>query len=68
MNDSIIKTLGVAFTICLICSFVVSSTAVSLRDMQNENKANAHDALLGALSAERQALRFPLFARCTCRF
>ena len=40
MNDSIIKTLGVAFTICLICSFVVSSTAVSLRDMQNENKAN----------------------------
>ena len=40
MNDSIIKTLGVAFAICLICSFVVSSTAVSLRDMQNENKAN----------------------------
>ena len=40
MNDSIVKTLGVAFAICLICSFVVSSTAVSLRDMQNENKAN----------------------------
>ena len=40
MNDSIRKTLGVAFAICLICSFVVSSTAVSLRDMQNENKAN----------------------------
>jgi Na+-transporting NADH:ubiquinone oxidoreductase subunit C len=40
MNDSIVKTLGVAFAICLICSLVVSSTAVSLRDMQNENKAN----------------------------
>ena len=38
MNDSIIKTLGVAFTICLICSFVVSSTAVSLRDMQTKIK------------------------------
>ena len=40
MNDSIVKTLGVAFVICLVCSLVVSSTAVSLRDMQNENKAN----------------------------
>ena len=40
MNDSIVKTLGVAFAICLVCSLVVSSTAVSLRDMQNENKAN----------------------------
>ena len=40
MNDSIIKTLGVAFTIWVICSVVVSSTAVSLSDMQNENKAN----------------------------
>jgi len=28
MNDSIVKTLGVAFAICLICSLVVSSTAV----------------------------------------
>ena len=38
MNDSIIKTLAVAFSVCLICSLVVSSSAVSLRDLQKENK------------------------------
>jgi len=40
MNDSITKTLAVAFTICLVCSLVVSYTAVGLRDLQNENKLN----------------------------
>ena len=40
MNDSIIKTLAVAFSVCLICSLVVSSAAVSLRDLQKENKLN----------------------------
>jgi Na+-transporting NADH:ubiquinone oxidoreductase subunit C len=40
MNDSIIKTLVVAFSVCLICSLVVSSSAVSLRDLQKENKLN----------------------------
>ena len=40
MNDSLIKTLAVAFSVCLICSLVVSSSAVSLRDLQKENKLN----------------------------
>ena len=40
MNDSILKTLGVALGICLICSLIVSFSAVSLRDMQKENKLN----------------------------
>ncbi len=40
MNESIVKTIGVAFAVCLICSLVVSSSAVSLRDFQKENKLN----------------------------
>ena len=40
MNDSILKTLGVALGICLICSLIVSFSAVSLREMQKENKLN----------------------------
>ena len=40
MNESVLKTLTVAFVVCLVCSLVVSSTAVSLRDMQNKNKLN----------------------------
>jgi len=40
MNESIVKTIGVAFVICLICSLVVSISAVSLRDLQKENKLN----------------------------
>ena len=40
MNDSILKTLSVALGICLICSLIVSFSAVSLRDMQKENKLN----------------------------
>ena len=51
MNDSITKTLAVAFSICLICSLVVSVAAVSLRDMQNENKAN--DKKIKILQAAR---------------
>jgi len=37
-NDSIGKTLGVAFGLCLICSVVVSTTAVKLRPEQTANK------------------------------
>jgi Na+-transporting NADH:ubiquinone oxidoreductase subunit C len=40
MNDSVLKTIGVAFVICLVSSLVVSFTAVSLRDLQNENATN----------------------------
>ena len=40
MNEPISKTIGVAFCVCLICSLVVSFSAVSLRDLQNENKLN----------------------------
>ena len=40
MNESIAKTIGVAFAVCLICSLVVSASAVSLRDLQKENKLN----------------------------
>ena len=40
MNESIIKTIGVAFAVCLVCSLVVSTSAVSLRDLQKENKLN----------------------------
>jgi Na+-transporting NADH:ubiquinone oxidoreductase subunit NqrC len=39
MNDSITKTLRVAFVVCLVCSLVVSS-AVSLEILQKENKFN----------------------------
>jgi Na+-transporting NADH:ubiquinone oxidoreductase subunit C len=40
MNDSVLKTLGVAFAICLVCSLIVSFAAVNLRDLQNENALN----------------------------
>ncbi len=40
MNDSILKTLLVAFVVCLVCSLVVSVSAVSLRDTQRENALN----------------------------
>ena len=40
MNESIKKTLLVAFGVCFISSLVVSFTAVSLRSMQNENAMN----------------------------
>lgn len=40
MNESTIRTISVAFTVCLICSLIVSTAAVSLRDQQKENKLN----------------------------
>ena len=40
MNESIKKTLLVAFGVCFVSSLVVSFTAVSLRSMQNENAMN----------------------------
>ena len=59
MNDSIIKTLAVAFAVCLICSLVVSSSAVSLRDFQKENKLN--DRRLKVLQvADIDATKLPL--------
>ena len=38
-NDSIKKTFLVAFLLCVVCSVLVSSTAVSLREKQQYNKA-----------------------------
>ena len=40
MNESVIKTIGVAFAVCLVCSLIVSVSAVSLREQQKENKLN----------------------------
>ena len=40
MNDSVYKTIGVAFAVCLVCSLLVSISAVSLRELQKENKLN----------------------------
>ena len=40
MNESVLKTISVAFCVCLICSLIVSTSAVSLRDKQKENKLN----------------------------
>ena len=39
-NDSIGKTVIVAFSLCLVCSILVSGAAVMLKPMQVENKAN----------------------------
>lgn len=39
-KDSIAGTLGVAFTLCLICAVIVAGSAVSLSDLQKQNKAN----------------------------
>ncbi|MDT8446339.1 MAG: Na(+)-translocating NADH-quinone reductase subunit C [bacterium] len=38
-NDSIKKTLGVAFAVCIVCSVMVSAAAVALRPLQEANKA-----------------------------
>lgn len=37
-NDTIKKTLTVAFLLCIVCAVVVSTAAVSLRPMQQANK------------------------------
>jgi len=37
-SDSIKKTFGVALGVCLVCSVLVSSTVVSLKPIQDENK------------------------------
>lgn len=37
-NDNPWKTVTVAVVLCLVCSVVVSATAVGLRDLQEENK------------------------------
>ena len=34
MNESIVKTIGVAFAVCLICTSLVTASAVRLRDLQ----------------------------------
>ncbi len=38
-NDSIVKTVIVATTLCLVCSIAVSAAAVFLRPLQAENRA-----------------------------
>lgn len=38
-NDSVKKTLTVAFALCLVCSILVSAAAVLLKPMQEANKA-----------------------------
>jgi len=38
-NDSVKKTLTVAFALCLVCSILVSVAAVALKPMQEANKA-----------------------------
>jgi len=38
-NDSVKKTLTVAFALCLVCSVLVSAAAVVLKPMQEANKA-----------------------------
>lgn len=38
-NDSIIKTVVIATTLCLVCSIAVSAAAVFLRPLQEANKA-----------------------------
>lgn len=38
-NDSVKKTLSVAFALCLVCSILVSGAAVVLKPMQEANKA-----------------------------
>lgn len=38
-NDTIGKTITVTLALCIVCSIVVSSAAVLLRDMQEANKA-----------------------------
>lgn len=37
-NESVAKTLLVAFLVCVVCGIVVATAAVSLRPIQNENK------------------------------
>ena len=37
-NESVSKTLLVAFLVCVVCGVVVATAAVSLRPVQNENK------------------------------
>ena len=37
-NDSVLRTLTVAFMVCLVCGIVVATAAVSLRPVQEKNK------------------------------
>ena len=37
-DDSIGKTLGVALVVCIVCSVLVSTAAVTLNSMQEHNK------------------------------
>lgn len=37
-NDSKVKTVGVALTLCLVCSVAVSAAAVALKPVQEQNK------------------------------
>ena len=37
-NDSVGRTFGVALGVCLVCSVIVSGSAVGLKDRQDANK------------------------------
>ncbi|MFT6409167.1 MAG: Na+-transporting NADH:ubiquinone oxidoreductase subunit C, partial [Arenicella sp.] len=37
-NDNIVKTIGVAILLCLVCSIIVSGAATILKPMQVANK------------------------------
>ncbi len=37
-NDNIVKTIGVALLLCLVCSIIVSGAAVTLKPSQLANK------------------------------
>ena len=43
-KDSTMGTFAVAALLCIVCSFVVSAAAVSLKDKQEKNKPYAGEA------------------------
>ena len=52
-NDSIQKTLTVAFLLCIVCSVIVSTAAVVLKPSQEANKAHQLDKLSKRLAIEK---------------
>ncbi len=63
MGNNIGKTVFVAFALCLVCSVIVSSTAVNLKDKQEMNAAlDMKKNVLSAAGLLRQR------HRCECDF
>jgi Na+-transporting NADH:ubiquinone oxidoreductase subunit C len=50
-NDSLPKTLFVSIAVCLVCSFVVSTTAVNLAPRKAANRERARQAQMAAVLA-----------------